>query len=125
MGHLAREKQMVTYPLAATGDDIIVTTTPQLEGFQVERYIGVVCGDAMLEACTRNLEKALARERAVATHNMVRKARAIGANAVLGLRFRCGAVPRMGVKYEACAISAYGTAAKVRATETARHSTRR
>ena len=107
MGHLAREKQMVTYPLAATGDDIIVTTTPQLEGFQVERYIGV------------------ARERAVATHNMVRKARAIGANAVLGLRFRCGAVPRMGVKYEACAISAYGTAAKVRATETARHSTRR
>jgi uncharacterized protein YbjQ (UPF0145 family) len=76
----------------------------------------------MFEARTRNLERHLARDRALATHKMVRKAKAIGANAVVGLRLSCGALPRLGVKYDVCAISAYGTAVKVRETALPNHS---
>ena len=89
MGRFAREKQTVNYPYASEDGDLIVSTTPQLE-------------------------QNFARDRAMAVHSMVRKAREIGANAVIGLSFNCGSFQRQGTKKEVCSISAYGTAVKIR-----------
>ncbi|MGD9332875.1 MAG: heavy metal-binding domain-containing protein [Desulfobacterales bacterium] len=114
MGHLAREKQTVQYPYASEDRDIIVSTTPQLEGFAVERYFGVVSGDVIFDASFTRLEQNFARDRAMAVHSMVRKARHIGANAVIGLSFNCGSFQRQGSKKEVCSISAYGTAVKIK-----------
>ena len=114
MGHLAREKQTVRYPYANEDRDIIVSTTPQLEGFAVERYFGVVSGDVVFDATFTRLEQNFARDRAMAVHSMVRKARDIGANAVIGLSFNCGSFHRQGSKKEVCSISAYGTAVKIK-----------
>jgi uncharacterized protein YbjQ (UPF0145 family) len=113
MGRFAREKQTVRYPYVAGDYKIIVSTTPQLEGYRIERYIGVVYGDAVFDAAFTKIEAHVARDRAVAVHNMVREAREIGANAVVGLSFNCGSFQRQGCKREMCTISAYGTAVKV------------
>ena len=114
MGHFARVKQTVRHPFANEDRDILVSTTPQLEGFSVERYIGVVSGDVVFDATFTRLEQNFARDRAMAVHSMVRKARAIGANAVIGLSFNCGSFQRQGTKKEVCSISAYGTAVKIK-----------
>jgi len=114
MGRFAREKQTVNYPYASEDGDLIVSTTPQLEGYAVERYIGVVSGDVVFDATYTRLEQNFARDRAMAVHSMVRKAREIGANAVIGLSFNCGSFQRQGTKKEVCSISAYGTAVKIR-----------
>ena len=116
MGRYAREKQTVGYPYASEEEDIIVSTTPQLEGYAVERYIGVVSGDVVFSASFTRVEQNFARDRAMAVHSMVRKAREIGANAVIGLSFSCGSFHRQGTKKELCSISAYGTAVKIRTT---------
>jgi uncharacterized protein YbjQ (UPF0145 family) len=117
MGRFAREKQTVKYPYVSGDDNVIVSTTPQLEGYRIERYIGVVFGDAIFDAAFTRLEAHFARDRAVAVHSMVRKAREIGANAVVGLSFNCGSFQRQGSKREVCTISAYGTAVQVRDSE--------
>ncbi len=114
MGRFAREKQTIKYPYVSGDDDLIVSTTPQLEGYRIERYIGVVFGDAVFDAAFSKLEAHFARDRAMAVHSMVRKAREIGANAVVGLSFNCGSFQRQGSKREICTISAYGTAVSVR-----------
>jgi len=114
MGRYAREKQTVGYPYASEDEDIIVSTTPQLEGYAVERYIGVVSGDVVFNASFTRVEQNFARDRAMAVHGMVRKAREIGANAVIGLSFNCGSFHRQGTKKELCSISAYGTAVKIK-----------
>ena len=114
MGRFARNKQTIKYPYVTSDEDVIVSTTPQLEGYKIERYIGVVYGDAVFDAAFAKLEAHFARDRAVAVHAMVRKAREIGANAVIGLSFNCGSFQRQGSKREVCAISAYGTAVKVK-----------
>ncbi|MDJ0810158.1 MAG: heavy metal-binding domain-containing protein [Desulfobacterales bacterium] len=114
MGRFAREKQTIKYPYVSGDDDLIVSTTPQLEGYRIERYIGVVFGDAVFDAAFSKIEAHFARDRAVAVHSMVRKAREIGANAVIGLSFNCGSFQRQGSKREICTISAYGTAVRVR-----------
>jgi uncharacterized protein YbjQ (UPF0145 family) len=114
MGRFAREKQTVKYPYVSGDDNLMVSTTPQLEGYRIERYIGVVFGDAVFDAAFSKIEAHFARDRAVAVHSMVRKAREIGANAVVGLSFNCGSFQRQGSKRGICTISAYGTAVKVR-----------
>jgi uncharacterized protein YbjQ (UPF0145 family) len=114
MGRFAREKQTVKYPYVSGDDNLMVSTTPQLEGYRIERYIGVVFGDAVFDPAYSKIEVHFARDRAVAVHSMVRKAREIGANAVVGLSFNCGSFQRQGSKRGICTISAYGTAVKVR-----------
>ena len=114
MGRFAREKQTVKYPYVSGDDNLMVSTTPQLEGYRIERYIGVVFGDAVFDAAYSKIEAHFARDRAVAVHSMARKAREIGANAVVGLSFNCGSFQRQGSKRGICTISAYGTAVKVR-----------
>ncbi len=117
MGRFAREKQTVKYPYVTGDDDLMVSTTPQLEGYRIERYIGVVFGDAIFDAAFSKLEAHFARDRAVAVHSMARKAREIGANAVVGLSFNCGSFQRQGSNREICTISVYGTAVRVRSRE--------
>lgn len=114
MGHFAREKQTVCHPFASDAKDIIVTTTHHLEGFRIERYIGVVSGDVVFDPSFTRVEENFCRDRAMAVHHMVRKAREIGANAVVGMSFNCGSFQRQGTKKAVCSISAYGTAVRLK-----------
>jgi uncharacterized protein YbjQ (UPF0145 family) len=80
---------------------MIVTTTPQVDGKTVERYLGIVTGEAILGAnLFRDLfagirdivggrsaayEKELAQARSIAIQEMVDRALQLGANAVVGV----------------------------------------
>ncbi len=80
---------------------MIVTTTPGIEGRQVERYLGIVTGEAILGtnifrdlfAGIRDIvggrsatyEKALQEGREIAIQEMSERAQALGANAVVGV----------------------------------------
>lgn len=80
---------------------MIVTTTPGVDNHQVERYLGIVTGEAILGAnLFRDLfasirdivggrsgayEKELAKARDIAIAEMVEKAQQAGANAVVGV----------------------------------------
>ncbi len=80
---------------------MIVTTTPGLDGKAVERYLGIVTGEAILGAnIFRDLfagirdivggrsaayEKELAEARNIALQEMQERAQQLGANAVVGV----------------------------------------
>ena len=80
---------------------MIITTTPSVEGRPVQRYLGVVTGEAIiganifrdLFATVRDIvggrsatyEKALAEARGVAMAEMEQRATALGATAVVGV----------------------------------------
>ena len=80
---------------------MIVTTTPSIDGRQVERYLGIVTGEAILGAnLFRDLfagirdivggrsaayEKELAEARRIALDEMTALAQQLGANAVVGV----------------------------------------
>jgi uncharacterized protein YbjQ (UPF0145 family) len=80
---------------------MIVTTTPGVDGRQVERYLGIVTGEAILGANlfrdlfagVRDLvggrsaayEKELSKARNIALQEMMERATALGANAVVGV----------------------------------------
>lgn len=80
---------------------MIVTTTPSIDGRQVERYLGIVTGEAILGAnIFRDLfagirdivggrsaayEKELAEARNIALQEMMERAQQLGANAVVGV----------------------------------------
>jgi uncharacterized protein YbjQ (UPF0145 family) len=80
---------------------MIVTTTPQLEGRRVSKYLGLVTGEAILGANVfRDLfagirdivggrsaayEKELSRAREIALLEMQERAAALGANAIVGV----------------------------------------
>jgi len=49
--------------------------------------------------------------------DLERKAREIGANAVIGLSFDCGSFQRQGTNKAVCSISDYGTAVKIKTFE--------
>lgn len=80
---------------------MIVTTTPTLQGKEVERYLGIVSGEAIMGAnVVRDFlasvtdviggrssayENKLAEGREIAIREMEEKARRLGANAVVGV----------------------------------------
>lgn len=80
---------------------MITTTTPTVEGQQITRYLGIVSGEAImganmfkdLFAGIRNIvggrsgayERELQNGREMALREMVEKAEALGANAVVGI----------------------------------------
>jgi uncharacterized protein YbjQ (UPF0145 family) len=80
---------------------MIVTTTPNVDGRTVERYLGIVTGEAILGAnLFRDLfanirdlvggrsaayEKELANARNLAIQEMIVQAQQMGANAILGV----------------------------------------
>lgn len=80
---------------------MLVTTTPSLEGKQIERYLGIVTGEAIMGAnVVRDFlasvtdiiggrssayENKLSEGREIAIREMEEKARRLGANAVVGV----------------------------------------
>lgn len=82
---------------------MITTTTPQIEGRNVARYLGIVTGEAILGvnifrdmfAGIRDIvggraggyEKALSRAREIALEEAVETAKKLGADAVVGIDF--------------------------------------
>ena len=81
--------------------DIIVTTTPTIEGRQITRYAGIVTGEAIMGANifkdlfagirdivggrSATYERELRRARDVAIEEMTANAESLGANAVIGV----------------------------------------
>ncbi|RLE74813.1 MAG: hypothetical protein DRJ56_06745 [Thermoprotei archaeon] len=104
--------------------EVILATTPSLPGYRVERVLGVVYGSSIrtrglggkllagIEAVVggrgaaylKELEKA--REEAI--QDLVQKARAMGANAVLGIDFETAEILEGFI-----VVTVYGTAAVV------------
>jgi len=101
--------------------DIIVATTEHLPGYRIKRVLGMVSGSVVrarhlgrdILAGLRNIvggeikeyTELLAQSRDEAVRRMVEKAKSLGANAVIGVRFTTAAI--MGGAAE---VVAYGTA---------------
>ncbi|MBL8225338.1 MAG: heavy metal-binding domain-containing protein [Chromatiales bacterium] len=80
---------------------MIVTTTPSVEGQRITRYLGLVTGEAILGANvfkdlfagirdivggrSGTYERELQRARDIAVQELTERARALGANAVVGV----------------------------------------
>lgn len=102
-------------------EDVLVTTLEQVPGYRVRTVIGVVSGSVVrarsvgrdIVAGLRNLAggeikeytELMAESRDLAIKRMVEKARALGANAVLGMRFSTSQIMS-----GAAEVMAYGTA---------------
>jgi uncharacterized protein YbjQ (UPF0145 family) len=85
----------------AGGGDIMVVTTPNLEGTRIVRYLGIVSGEAIMGANIfkdffagiRDIiggragayEDELRKAKAVALDEMVQQARELGANAIVAV----------------------------------------
>ena len=103
---------------------MIVTTTPNVEGHQIAEYHGIVTGEAILGANVfRDIfagitdiiggrsgayEASLAEARETALHEMEDRARAMGANAVVGVDLDYEVINNMLM------VSASGTAVSLR-----------
>ena len=103
---------------------MIVTTTPSVEGYQIAEYHGIVTGEAILGANVfRDIfagitdiiggrsgayEASLAEARETALHEMEDRARAMGANAVVGVDLDYEVINNMLM------VSASGTAVSLR-----------
>ncbi|MCD6367941.1 MAG: heavy metal-binding domain-containing protein [Candidatus Aenigmarchaeota archaeon] len=80
---------------------MLVTTTPNIEGRRVIRYLGIVTGEAIMGANfiedlfsaitdivggrAGNYEKELSKAKKIAIDEMVDRAKEMGANAILGV----------------------------------------
>lgn len=105
---------------------VLITTTPNVEGRRIEQYLGVVAGEAILGAnIIRDVfaglrdivggrsaayERELDRARTIALDEMVQKARALGANAVVGVDIDYEVV---GASGSMLMVSASGTAVRL------------
>ncbi len=101
--------------------DFILATTENLPGYRIIRVIGVVSGSVVMAkhlgrdilAALRNIvggevkeyTELLAQARNIAIERLVERAKSMGANAVIGLRFSTSAITS-----GAAEILAYGTA---------------
>ena len=104
--------------------DFVVTTTEYLPGYRIKRVLGIVSGSVVrarhlgrdILAGLRNIvggeikeyTELLAQSRDEAVKRMVEKAKGLGANAVIGVRFTTSAVMS-----RAAEVVAYGTAVVV------------
>ena len=105
-------------------EKFIVTTTEHIPGYRIVKVLGVVSGSVVMAkdigkdflAALRNIvggevkeyTELLAQARDIALQRLIEKARAMGANAVVGLRFGTSAITT-----NAAEIVAYGTAVVV------------
>ena len=65
---------------------MILTTTHEIEGRRIERYLGIVFGEAIVGAnVLRDLRAELRRARETALAEMAEAARRLGADAVVGV----------------------------------------
>ena len=107
---------------------MLVVTTPDLQGFTVRRYIGVVTGEAILGAnIFRDLfagirdivggrsaayEEELRKARDIAIAEMSQQAEELGANAVIGVDLDYESI-QMGQGGGMLMVSASGTAVEI------------
>lgn len=107
---------------------MLVVTTPELQGFTIRRYIGVVTGEAILGAnIFRDLfagirdivggrsaayEKELRNAREIAIEEMSQQAQELGANAVIGVDLDYESI-QMGQGGGMLMVSASGTAVEI------------
>ena len=105
-------------------DEILVVTTESIPGYKVKKVLGVVSGSVVrarhigkdILASFRNITggeikeytELLAQSRNEALRRMLKKAKELGANAILGVRFGTSSVAQ-----GAAEVFAYGTAAVV------------
>ncbi len=105
-------------------DEILVVTTESIPGYKVKKVLSVVSGSVVrarhigkdILASFRNITggeikeytELLAQSRDEALRRMLKKAKELGANAILGVRFGTSAVAQ-----GAAEVFAYGTAAVV------------
>ncbi len=105
-------------------DEILVVTTESIPGYKVKKVLGVVSGSVVrarhigkdILASFRNITggeikeytELLAQSRDEALRRMLKKAKELGANAILGVRFGTSSVAQ-----GAAEVFAYGTAAVV------------
>ncbi len=103
------------------GEDFIVTTTEKIPGYRIRKVLGVVSGSVVrarnigrdFMAGLKNIvggevseyTELLAQSRDEALKRMVKKAKELGANAVVGVRYGTSAVMS-----GAAEVFAYGTA---------------
>ena len=104
--------------------DFILATTENLPGYRIVRVIGIVSGSVVMAkhlgrdilAALRNIvggevkeyTELLAQARNIAIERLIERAKSMGANAVIGLRFSTSAITS-----GAAEILAYGTAVVV------------
>ena len=104
---------------------MLITTTPQIEGKKVKGYLGIVSGEAImgadifkdLFAGIRNIvggraaayEQELRRAKDIALEEMVENAKALGANAIVGVDLDYETLGQGG---NMLMVSASGTAVK-------------
>lgn len=104
---------------------MIVTTTPEVQGQAVREYLGIVVGESILGtnifrdvgALLRDVvggrsgayEKKMQEAREIAIQEMVEKAEALGANAVVGVDIDYETVGNMNMMM----VSASGTAVRL------------
>jgi uncharacterized protein YbjQ (UPF0145 family) len=103
------------------GSDVIVTTTDYIPGYRVKKVLGLVSGSVVkarnigrdIMAVLRNIAggeiveytELLATSRDEAIKRMIEKAKALGANAVIGVRLTTA-----NIMSGAAEVLAYGTA---------------
>ena len=106
---------------------MIVTTTPNVEGYEVAEYMGIVSGEAIMGANMfkdifagiRDIvggrsgayEEELRRAKDIALHEMQENARNLGANAVLAVDLDYEVV---GSNSSMLMVSASGTAVRIK-----------
>ncbi|WP_295803018.1 heavy metal-binding domain-containing protein [uncultured Microbulbifer sp.] len=106
---------------------MIKTTTPGIEGHQIEKYLGIVVGEAILGAnifkdlfgAVRDIvggrsgayEREMGKAREIAFEEIEQQARALGANAIVGIDLDYEVV---GEKGGMMMVSVSGTAVKYR-----------
>ncbi len=106
-------------------EDFLVTTLEYVPGYRVVKVLGVVSGSVVMAkhlgkdilATLRNIvggevkeyTELLAQARNIALQRMIERAKAVGANAVLGLRFSTSAITT-----SAAEVVAYGTAVVIK-----------
>ncbi|MDA1369200.1 MAG: heavy metal-binding domain-containing protein [Proteobacteria bacterium] len=106
---------------------MIRSTTPTLQGREIVEYCGIVVGEAILGAnifkdifgAVRDIvggragayEEELGRARDIAFQEMDEEARALGANAIVGIDIDYEVI---GIKGGMMMVSASGTAVKIR-----------
>jgi uncharacterized protein YbjQ (UPF0145 family) len=98
--------------MAAELGSMLVATVPTIEGRPVQWYLGVVSGEAMVDACAAcdRVDLREARDRAI--RGMVTEAAERGANAVLGVGLDCEAI-EAGERGVMLMVTASGTAVRV------------
>ncbi|HDN75669.1 MAG TPA: YbjQ family protein [Acidilobales archaeon] len=110
------------------GHEILLSTTENIPGYKIIKVLGIVMGSAVrarhigrdIVASLRNIvggevreyTELLAQARNIAIERMIKRAKEMGANAVIGVRFSTANI--MGGAAE---VLAYGTAVVVKKVE--------